>query len=94
MLFTEGINYGLFNRKSLKIGHGKAYYSFENNKFIEIIAEYGCVLKSKEQNSGEKPTPLEVLTYLVGDDFVKMLDDFYKEHIANYSESRDNAKER
>ena len=92
-LFDDGINRGLSKNISFR-GHGGEYYSNNEQRFAEMIANYGCILKSKEQVSGIKPTPLDILTHLVGEDYVKMIDDFYKEYIAHYYDRRDNVNER
>ena len=53
-------------------GHGIDYYSDSENGFDEMIAEYGTIIKSK--NNKEM---LSYLRYIVGDEVVDMIEDVY-----------------
>lgn len=57
-------------------GHGVRYYSEYKLKFAEIMANYSEIIKSKYAEEG-----IEYLRYIVGDEFVDLIDDFYNEQI-------------
>lgn len=57
-------------------GHGIKYYSIYNNVFLEMIANYGTILKSK--NSSEM---FLYLRSIVGDELVDLLKDVYENNI-------------
>ena len=53
-------------------GHGISYYQNPMHGFDEILANYGTIIKSK--NSEET---ISILRYIVGNELVDTLDDFY-----------------
>ena len=57
-------------------GHGIRYYSNIYRKFMEIIADYSEIIKSKYAEEG-----IEYLRYIVGDEFVDLIENFYNEQI-------------
>ena len=65
-------------------GHGVRYYYDDNPnellriRFTEMIANYSSIIKSKHANE-----IIEVLQNIVGNEFVTMLDDFYKKRLIN-----------
>lgn len=75
--YKNGVLYGN-DRKYLPsaYGHGIAYYSKVNNGFVEMIAEYGEILKSK--NATEN---LEYLRSIIGDELYYMIEDCYLNRI-------------
>lgn len=60
-------------------GHGIDYYQRVSNKgFLEMIANYGSIIKSKESN-----VTIEYLRSIVGDELVDMIKDVYEQKILN-----------
>ena len=59
-------------------GHGKAYYNNSDYAFPEILADYSVLLKCN--NSSEN---IDLLRSILGDEFVNLLDEFYREKIVN-----------
>ncbi len=62
----------------LFFGHGYNYYNTDNHGFDEMIANYSVLLKCDNREYA-----ISYLRYLVGDEFVNMLDKYYKEKILN-----------
>lgn len=58
-------------------GHGMKYYSDKDTIFLEIIAQYGTMMKSKNSSV------INLLRDIVGDELVDLLDSFYRERIIN-----------
>ena len=56
-------------------GHGIDYYETTNG-FIEMIANYGVIIKSKQSEEG-----LKYLKNIVGDELVDMIKEIYEENI-------------
>ncbi len=71
--FRDGL---LKNKSNEKIkptsGHGVRYYMYAERCFNEIIANYCLIIKSKQSNE-----TLKYLRYLVGDELVDLLEEFY-----------------
>lgn len=57
-------------------GHGINYYMSEEDQIDEVIAEYSQLLKSKNAKEG-----IELLEYVFGKEFVKVLNDYYENKI-------------
>ena len=65
-------------------GHGSNYYSNENSRFIEIVANYASISKSPNCDRD-----LELLRSLIGDELYFAIEDYYYKSVAN-SEILDN----
>lgn len=76
LLDENGVN---INRSS---GHGISYYSRVNHGFDEMIANYGSIIKSKN-NKGI----LEYLRSIVGDEVVDMIAECYEKRILGLTEA-------
>lgn len=59
-------------------GHGISYYSHRYKGFMEMIANYGSIIKSKDCDE-----VLKYLRWIVGNELVDLLDDVYKNKIVN-----------
>lgn len=73
VLFDDNASY--INNTS---GHGISYYSHSYKGFMEMIANYGTIIKSKDCDE-----VLKYLRWIVGDELVDLLDDVYKNRIVN-----------
>lgn len=60
-------------------GHGVRYYSKEKYGFIEMIANYLAIIKSKQSDK-----MIATLKFLTSDELVNLLDEFYKNKIINF----------
>ena len=71
-------NLFLNEKDSIKLlfGHGIKYYERESVAFVEMLADYITILKSEQSELS-----IKYLRYLVGDEIVDMLDNFYKNDI-------------
>lgn len=65
------------------IGHGIAYYSTKENGFKEMIANFGAIIKSNNQEQS-----LKYLKELVGDELYNLLMNFYLENILEIDNSK------
>jgi len=77
--FKNGI---VYNDKGLNIkpayGHGINYYRKGTKGFLEMIANYGSIIKSKDSDA-----MIEYLRYIVGDELVDTIKDVYENKIIN-----------
>ena len=64
-------------------GHGIAYYSRKENEFVEMIANFGAIIKSNNQEES-----LKYLKELVGDELYNLLMNFYLENILEIDKSK------
>lgn len=92
----DAICEGEFNNGLLKSRTGKAipsccghgvnyYYDRPNSMFIEMIANYAVIIKSK--NSSQM---IGWLRHIVGNELVDMLDEFYVNELLNSKEEKEN----
>ena len=63
-------------------GHGGEYYLREGSDFREILAQYIAIIKSKKSSEG-----IEILTDILGKDFVDFFKDYY-ENLIVYEKGR------
>ena len=59
-------------------GHGIYYYEKQSKCFMEMIADYGSIIKSKESEE-----MIKYLRWIVGDEIVDILKNIYEEIIIN-----------
>lgn len=76
-VFEKGIEMG--NGEIRQIGHGKEYYSYDNNDFIEIFAQYFELI-----NFPNDEKYLQILESIVGSELIELLNNFYNEMFKNY----------
>ncbi len=67
----------------ITFGHGLYYYNNEQSMFDEIIADYSQIIKEKDGKE-----VIEFLRYIVGDDFVDMISNFYRNEVVGYVPER------
>lgn len=57
-------------------GHGMQYYSYSDNKFLEMVANYSQIIKAKDSKEA-----IILLRQIMGDELIDMIDIFYRRNM-------------